>query len=103
MISFSPMWEELGIEPTLDAKAIRRAYAERLKSIDADADIDAFQRLRRAYEMALASAMHNQARPADGTRQAEPPIGKARQPIRLSIRAEPRDVSTSHSDALAGD
>ncbi len=50
------MWQELGIEPTTDAKAIRSAYARRLKTLDPEHDPAAFQRLRQAYEAALASA-----------------------------------------------
>jgi hypothetical protein len=49
------MWQELGIAPTADTKEIRRAYARRLKAIDADRDPAAFQRLRQALEAALAA------------------------------------------------
>jgi hypothetical protein len=47
------MWDELGIAPCHDAKAIRRAYAVRLKTLDPDRDPEAFARLRRALESAL--------------------------------------------------
>src|SRR5215471_18001762 len=50
------MWEELGIVPTADAKAIRRAYAGRLRGLDPDQDPAAFQRLRQAFEAALSQA-----------------------------------------------
>ena len=50
------MWEELGIAPCQDAKAIRRAYAGRLKKLDPDRDPEAFARLRRAFEWALNGA-----------------------------------------------
>jgi hypothetical protein len=50
------MWEKLGITPTNDAQQIRRAYANRLKSIDGDRDGAAFMRLRQAFEAALAWA-----------------------------------------------
>jgi hypothetical protein len=46
-------WTELGIAPTKDAKAIRRAYAARLRTLDPDKEPAAFQRLRQAYEQAL--------------------------------------------------
>jgi hypothetical protein len=49
------MWQELGIEPTADPRAIRAAYARHLKDIDPGRDLEAFQRLRQAYEVALAS------------------------------------------------
>jgi hypothetical protein len=51
-----PMWDVLAIAPTDDAKAIRRAYAARLRAIDPDRDREAFARLRAALEWALARA-----------------------------------------------
>ena len=48
------MWDELGIGPCNDPKAIRRAYAARLKKLDPDQDPAAFTRLREALEWALA-------------------------------------------------
>ncbi|HVM79571.1 MAG TPA: J domain-containing protein [Stellaceae bacterium] len=50
------MWEELGIAPTSDARAIRRAYAQRLRDAHPDRDPQAFQRLRLALERAIAWA-----------------------------------------------
>lgn len=50
------MWDELGIAPSADPKAIRRAYAARLKKLDPDRDPGAFTRLREALEWALAEA-----------------------------------------------
>lgn len=47
------MWEQLGIEPTSDAKTVRRAYAQRLRAIGGDHDSGAFKNLRAAYEQAL--------------------------------------------------
>src|ERR1700745_211738 len=46
-------FEYLGITPTTDREAIRRAYAARLKSIDVTRDPTVFRRLRAAYEAAL--------------------------------------------------
>ena len=40
------LWAELGIEPTCDAAAIRRAYAARLKTIRLDEEPQRFARLR---------------------------------------------------------
>lgn len=48
----TPAWDTLGIEPTEDRRAIRVAYARRLKEIDVDADPQAFIALREALESA---------------------------------------------------
>lgn len=53
------IWQMLGIEPTGDRQAIRRAYARCLKQLDPDQDPEAFQRLRFAYEAALAGAQRD--------------------------------------------
>ncbi len=52
------IWCELGIEPTGDKRTIRRAYATRLKAAHPEDDPDGFQRLRAAYEEALALVEH---------------------------------------------
>lgn len=55
----SPAWpfDVLGMDNSdLDRKAIRRAYARRLKEIDQNADVEGFQALREAYDFALAMA-----------------------------------------------
>lgn len=64
MSARSWFWRELGLDRTDDLRAIRRAYAAKLRAIDPDADADAFQRLRDAREYALADAAHFSA-PAD--------------------------------------
>lgn len=66
-MSGETFWEDLGIPPTPDRAAIRRAYARRLKTIDADREPEAFQRLRHAYETALEGS------PADAAPRLSPP------------------------------
>ncbi len=45
-------WETLGIEPTDDKKAIRRAYSKKVKTCKPDQDPEGFQALRDAYDNA---------------------------------------------------
>lgn len=45
----------LGLEAGASDKEVRRAYARALKLIDLDTDLQAFQSLREAYEIALGS------------------------------------------------
>ncbi len=86
------MWQELGIEPTTDAKAIRSAYARRLKALDPERDPAAFQRLRQAYEAALASA------PARG--EARRPADLKSMPVKRSDARERAPPSAAAPDAL---
>lgn len=51
-------WNRLGIAPTADTGAIRKAYADALRAIDPDADIAGFAELRRARDEALWLAAH---------------------------------------------
>ena len=51
-------WQILGIEPTDDERAIKRAYAKQLKTTRPDDDAAAYQQLREAFDYALAAAPH---------------------------------------------
>jgi hypothetical protein len=58
-VNYAQIWAELKIEPTSDARAIKRAYSTRLKTDRPDKDPTQFIALREAYEAALAYASKN--------------------------------------------
>ena len=100
------MWDELGIAPCADRKAIRRAYAARLKKLDPDRDPNGFARLRDAFEWALSRAGED-----DGRRSSEAPPTSAdrdtdaveddlRTLTRAEAQADPdRSEPAAHSSA----
>jgi len=55
-LSPAEIWSRLGLEPTTDRSAIRRAYAARLKQVNPEDDAAGFMALRAAYDAALARA-----------------------------------------------
>ncbi len=57
-------FKRLGIEPTDDSKAVRRAYAVELKKIDQETQADEFETLRQAYELARKWCDNHQAQQA---------------------------------------
>jgi hypothetical protein len=65
------IWRELSIAPTSDARAVRRAYARRLKEVHPEDDPEGFERLRRAYELAMRWAEQARAR-----EEADEPLGQ---------------------------
>lgn len=46
-------WQELELAPTLDRKAVKKAYAKKLKMTSPEKDPEGFKRLRSAYEQVL--------------------------------------------------
>jgi hypothetical protein len=59
-VALRGIWKTLGIEATTDTKAIKRAYAAILKTIDVEADPQAFMALRDAYDAANNHARYSQ-------------------------------------------
>jgi hypothetical protein len=76
------IWTELGLEATTDHRAIKRAYSQKLKTIDVDADPEAFIALRRAYDAALAAAARTEA----------PAIANAIQGTAAPLHVDPRQA-----------
>lgn len=77
MSDADPSWRRLGLEPTDDARAIRRAYAQRLKATDVDADPAAFVELRAALERALVLAARRARKPEPALALVETPVQQA--------------------------
>lgn len=69
-MSTSP-WSILQIEPTHDERAIKRAYAKLIRGIDQEAEPGAYQRVREAYEAALAEARTKAKAPPASTSNPE--------------------------------
>jgi hypothetical protein len=86
------MWDELGIAPCDDQKAIRRAYAARLKQLDPDRDPEAFARLRRAFDWALNGA--------GADRDAEPAESNSRAQSRIEPEPDRVEPEAEHVPAL---
>jgi hypothetical protein len=70
-------WRMLDIEPTADRRAVKRAYAARLKAIDPDRDIQIFLKLRDALEVAEAAATRLAARAARAAERNDPDEGES--------------------------
>lgn len=76
------IWSMLGLEPTKEVPAIRRAYAQKTKQCHPEEDPEGFMRLREAYQKALAWA--------EGEAALEP-LGESH-PLHKETGSRPEDV-----------
>lgn len=70
------IWNILKITPTRDRKLIRRAFINGMRSIHPHRDLDAFEELRKAYELAL-QELQNEFEPDLHGRRVEPTLGES--------------------------
>ncbi|WP_066660024.1 hypothetical protein [Sphingomonas sp. CCH9-E2] len=80
----SDPWQVLGIAPTEDVRAVRRAYAARLKSIDVDTDPEGYAALRLARDAALRQA-NGQGDGADHAESADQAAPQGNGELRLRV------------------
>jgi TPR repeat protein len=66
-------WEVLGLQPTSDRRAIKKAYVLRLKTTHPEDDPLGFQELREAYEIALDWAGFEERRASEPGETRKPP------------------------------
>lgn len=65
------VWEILGIDPTHEVSAIKKAYAAKLKIHHPEDDPDGYQRLREAYDQATKLAKRQQKQTSRATEEPE--------------------------------
>ena len=66
------IWTALGLEPTKDVSAIKRAYAEKAKTCHPEENPEGFLQLRQAYQAALNWAENGETPPAAGPEEVTP-------------------------------
>ncbi len=65
-------WQILGIEPTTDKRAIKRAYASKLKIHKPELDPEGYQRLRAAFDTVIKQSLTPARAAAEHLTQADP-------------------------------
>lgn len=88
------IWNCLGIPPTQDAREIRRAYAEKVKTVHPEEDPDGFQLLRVAYEQALFLAKN----PGKAPPESQVPLSPAESAEAPPPAEEPEEMETPAYD-----
>jgi hypothetical protein len=98
------IWDVLGTERTSDMLLIRRAYARKLKLTNPEDDAAGFERLRAAFDRAIALAgqtVQLQLYAQRAAQRAEPPPEPA-SPEPLHAQAQPQPATQAQPAAAAG-
>ncbi|WP_139159488.1 J domain-containing protein [Pseudomonas argentinensis] len=83
-------WTLLGLDADADTRSIKRRYAQLIKQHRPDEDAEAFQRLREAYEQALAHAASEDQRRDTGAEQWQAPASVVQdEPVMAAATEEP--------------
>ncbi|NEN81647.1 J domain-containing protein [Paenibacillus elgii] len=91
------MWEILGIYPTHEVSAIKKAYAAKLKVHHPEDDPTGYQQLREAYDQAIKLAKRQQ---KQTSRSDEEPEAFERSVVREEDGSEAEDVAEHEEDEL---
>jgi hypothetical protein len=91
---------ELGLGPDADERAVKRAYAAKLKTVRPDADAEGFQRLHAAYQQALEWVRERGEDAANVVALETPPAESSSEPIDGS-EPQPHTVYTETLSAEA--
>ncbi len=70
-------WALLGIKPTCDVKAIKKAYAKKAKEFHPSEHPEEYERIKSAYQMALADAKRESFKPPEVEEYPKPPEAEA--------------------------
>ena len=94
------IWNTLGIEPTTDKKAIRKAYAAKTKVIHPEDAPEEFRRLHEAYQAALRYADY--VRQAEGSGGSVTSFYETAEDAPESTGESEEDAGTAHTGEIAG-
>lgn len=107
MMDIQEIFEVLGIESTKDERPIREAYRRLLVNVNPEDDPNGFQRLREAYEQALAYARTADEEAEGGIREADwmqnGPVGEFLKNVADVYGSLPRRLDVEEWKALAED